>query len=286
MSSTIILNSTHATSTGRFEYIFPSAVKFGADDEIALQSMSIYNSVFNVEAQRGNNKITVTFNALVPETADFVLDDGFYDVNAINSFIQHQCIARKWYMLNGDAAESTTKGVYFLDLLTNPSVYGVQLNTYVLPTEANAAALGYTKPEGATWDFPIADQTMQVEILTASFGNLIGFKTGTYPATIQSTDQNILSVKTPQISPVNSIILACNLINSPYSVPNSIFYSLPINTSFGGMINHASSSPIYNKIAAGGYSRIVVDMLDQHFSNLRIHDTELVLVLSLRAKQK
>ena len=132
MSSTIILNSTHATSTGRFEYTFPNAVKFGADDEIALQSMSIYNSVFNVEAQRGNNKITVTFNDLVPETADFVLDDGFYDVNAINSFIQHQCIARKWYMLNGDAAESTTKGVYFLDLLTNPSVHGVQLNTYVV----------------------------------------------------------------------------------------------------------------------------------------------------------
>ena len=286
MSYPIILNSTNVTGTGRLEYIFPSAVKFGADDEIAIQSISLYNSIFNIEAVRGNNMITATFNALVPETAVFKFDDGFYDVPSINSFIQQQCMANKWYMLDGAAEESTTNHIYFLELLINSNLYGVQLNSYALPTAANAATLGYSKPAGATWDFPATNQSMQLTITTESFGNLIGFNTGIYPATIQTTTQNILNVKSPQISPVNSIIVGCNLISSPLAVPSHLFYALAIDAGFGSMIKEKAGSPAFNKIAAGHYGRIIIDLLDQNFSNLRINDKEMVIVLSVRLKQK
>ena len=285
MSNTIILNSTNATNqSGRFEYVLPATTKFGADDEIALQSISLYNSVFNVEAQRGNNQITVTWNALAPETTTFTFADGFYDVDGLNFAIQQECIKKKWYMLDGDEELDTTKYVYFLELVTNPTQYGCQLNSYVIPTSANATTLGYIKPTGATWNFPVADQTPQLTISTSAFGSLIGFNAGTFPASIQSSTQNILSTKTPQIAPVNSIVIGCNLINSPFSIPNHLFYSIPITTKFGGLINHASSSPIFNKIASGSYSKIVIDLYDQLFSSLRIHDTEVVIVLSIKKK--
>lgn len=285
MAQTIIFNSTNATShSGRFEYVLPATTKFSAEDEVALQSISIYNSVFNVEAQRGNNQITIVWNALVPEQTTLTLADGFYDVNGLNHAIQLECLKRKWYMLDGDEQLDTTKAVYGIELATNPIEYGVLLRAFVLPTAANATTLGYTKPTGATWDFPTSDQTPQLIILTAVFGNLIGFNAGTYPATIQSTRQDITSTKTPQIAPVNSIVIGCNLINSSFSIPNHLFYSIPITTKFGGLINHASSSPIFNKIASGNYSKIVIDLYDQHFSSLRIHDNEVVIVLSIKKK--
>lgn len=281
MSNTIILNSSNATNvSGRFEYILPSASRFGADDQVALQSISLYNSVFNIEAQRGNNKITLIWNALVQETADITIDDGFYDVDGLNFLIQQECIKRKGYMLDGDELLETTKYVYFLELRTDATRYGCQLDAHALPTNEDT----YTKPALATWNLPATDATPQLTIPTLAFGNLIGFNTGTFPATIETTTQNMLSVRTPQIVPVNSIVIGCNLINSPFSVPNHLFYSIPITNKFGGLINHASSSPIFNYISAGHYSKIVIDLYDQHFNSLRIHDNEVVIVLNIKKK--
>ena len=99
----------------------------------------------------------------------------------------------------------------------------MQLNSYYLPTNANAIPLGYTKPSGATWSYPISNQTPQLTFNSA-FGNLIGFSAQTYPASIQSTNQSIVSTQTPIISPVNSYVLTCNLINSRYLIPSNTFF--------------------------------------------------------------
>lgn len=276
MSNTIILNSTHKREAHRYEYIFPSSVKFGANDQIALQSISMYNSIFNVEAQRGNNTVSVIWNANTTVQHNFTIPDGYYSVSDLNYFLQQKMILNKLYVTdaNGD-------NYYFVELLVNENQYGVQVNTYALPTSAQATTLGYVKPSGASWDWPTTASTAQFIVPTAAFGNLIGFEPATYPSGIETTDQQFLSTKTPQISPVNSILLGCNLIASPYSNPIHLFYSIPITVSFGSLINHANTSPIYNKIAAGTYSKIIIDFYSQDYNSLRLHDDEIVIVLSV-----
>lgn len=277
----IVLNSTNrvANSTNRFEYNLPSATKFGAGDEVSLQSISIFNSIFNVESLRGNNSFSIIWNGATPVTYNFTLPDGFYDVGALNSFIQQQCVLNKLYMISG------TNFVYFVELTENSVQYSVQLNSYAIPTSAQATAKGWTMPAGVTWSFPTTAQTPQMTI-TSAFGKLIGFNAGTYPSAIQATDIQILSAVTPQISTVNSIVIGCNLVHSPYSNVPNVMYAIPIKTVFGGQIVATNTNTKGNKIAPGLYSKVVIELYDQEYTTLRIRDFDVTILLSIVKGEK
>jgi hypothetical protein len=98
---------------------------------------------------------------------------------------------------------------------------------YAIPTESQATTLGYIKPVGATWDYPTEPVCPSLNF-NQSFGNLIGQTFGTYPPTASSTNIQFLSTQTPKISPVDSLILTCNLVNSKYSIPSNVLFTVPI----------------------------------------------------------
>jgi hypothetical protein len=154
-----------------------------------------------------------------------------------------------------------------------------------MPTSANATTLGYSQPSGATWAYPASNQTPQLTFGTA-FGSLIGMTAQTYPATIQSTNQSQISTITPIISPVNSYILTCNLINSKYSIPSNVFFSLPLNGSLGQLISYVAPSVVYSDIAPNTYNNIVIQMYDQNFNKLELKDNEIVLTLAIDDSQE
>ena len=63
---TIILNSSNYVqgSGNQFSVAFPgNGVKFNSGDKIAVAGIAVYNSTFNITAARGNNKISVIWNA-------------------------------------------------------------------------------------------------------------------------------------------------------------------------------------------------------------------------------
>ena len=136
-----------------------------------------------------------------------------------------------------------------------------------------------------TWAYPATNKTPQLTFGTA-FGSLIGMSAQTYPATIQSTNQSQISTITPIISPVNSYILTCNLINSKYSIPSNVFFSLPLNGSLGQLISYVAPSVVYSDIAPNTYSTIVIQMYDQNFNKLELKDNEIVLTLAIDDSQE
>jgi len=77
---TVILNSNNKTSDNTFTYEFPSSVKFKPDAKVALQSISLYNSIFNIEASRRNNKFTINWKGATPSVHNFVIEDGNYSI--------------------------------------------------------------------------------------------------------------------------------------------------------------------------------------------------------------
>lgn len=278
--NTIILNASNKMSntTNRYLYRFPSAVKFKEGDTIALQSISLYNSFFNIEQSRNNNRFSIIWNANTSVTHNFIIPDGFYDVQSINAYIQQQCLLNKLYMVDADG-----KNWFFIELETHPSTYGVQLRLYPLPTQAEATSFGLVIPSGATWSLT-TKKTPQLTISQEAFGSLIGFTTGTYPVNVATTDISFLNTITPQISPVNSILLGINLINSSFSIPSSLFYALPINASFGSMITNQNSNPIHNQISSGTYQNVIIEFYDQYFNPLKMNDPELTLLLNISVK--
>lgn len=270
---TLILNSSNYVvgTTNTFIYSLPSSVNF-KKSKVGIATVAVYNSSFNITSQRGNNTVNLVWNANTNVSYTFTFPSGYYSINEINAFLQSKMYENNLYCLSG------TKVIYFFEIVQNSIRYSVQLNSYFLPTSANATTLGYTLPPGASWAFPTASQTPQLTF-GATFGTLIGFGPQTYPATIQTTSQSKVSETTPQISTVDSYILTCNLINSRYSIPQNVFFSLPLTGALGSLITYNASSLIMSDIAPNNYNQIVIKFYDQLFNVLQMNDFDICIQL-------
>jgi hypothetical protein len=173
--------------------------------------------------------------------------------------------------------------IYFVELATNSVRYAVSLNLYYIPTTVNATTLGYTIPTGATWTAPVTNQTPTITF-GSGFGSLIGLSANTYPTTVQTTNQQFISTTTPIISPVNAYVICMSILNNPYSNPNNIFYTLPINNSFGGLVTGTPANLVWNDIYSGQYSDFSITFFDQNMNILTLNDYEIVVQLAFGKK--
>ena len=263
-------------STNTYLYTLPQSTKFSNKSKVGVASLSLYNSTFNITAARGNNTVTFIWNAATPVSQTFTIPDGYYSASDLNWFLQSKMYENKYYVTSNNG----TNVIYFYEIVQNAVRYGIQINSYYIPTSAQATTLGYSQPSGATWVYPSSNQTPQLTFGTA-FGNLIGFSAQTYPSSIQSTNQSIVSTKTPNISPIDSYTLTCNLVNSKYSIPSNVLFSLPLSGSIGTLITHSTGEIVYSDIAPNVYNNIVIQFFDQLFNKLDLRDKEIVLTLAI-----
>jgi hypothetical protein len=276
MPRTLVINSSNylAGSGNRFIYRFPNTVKFDVGSAIAVANISMYNSIQNITIKRGNN--ILVFNWLGVDYT-FNIPEGYYSISDLNFYLQQQCIIRGLYMTANKGADN----VYFVELVVNSIRYATSLNFYVIPTESEATAKGYVKPTNATWTFPLVAQTPRLSF-NQSFGNLIGFTFGIYPlANPQPTNIQILSTETPVISPTDSLILTCNLVNSKYSIPNDVFFTLPLSSSVGSLIAFNNSTLVYNSISPQMYSTLEITFYSQIVEPVFLLDREITIQLSI-----
>lgn len=278
---TIIINSSNYVigSGNQYTYNFPSTVHFDTEDAVGIASCSIYNSTFNITSTLANNTITFKWNANTSTTFTFTIPDSYMSVSDLNFFLQQQMILNNLYVTN-----ASSQNVYFAEFIVNAPRYAVSLNIYPLPTSAQATTLGYTIPSGATWSFPTSASCPQLT-LTSAFGALIGYIAGTYPATSStSTTQNLVSSLTPNLNVVDSYILTCSLLSSPYSIPNDSFFTIPLTGALGSLIAVNPSQIVFNSISPNSYQSITIRFFDQNFKILLMNDHQLTLTLAILDK--
>ena len=285
---TLIINGGNlvpqGTDNSRYVYKFPTGGANFQDDEIAVSNISIYYSWRNISAALGNNTFSyVWYSGAGPlaTTVNITIPDGSYDISQLNAYLQSIMIANSHYLITASGSY-----VYYLELVENPTAYAIQFNSYALPTAAQAAALGYTAPVG--WPgYVTVNITPQIIIPSTDIRNILGFNAGTYPTPTQATNYSKISDFTPQVSPVQSVLIACSLVNNPYAYPSNIIYSFaPIGTSYGSLIQPQMSNFIWNEITSGQKQDFYIQFLDQNYKSLQIVDTNLVVVLSIRHKNK
>jgi hypothetical protein len=276
MPKTIVINSSNYLqgSGNKYVYNFPQTSYFPSGSGIGVSNISIYNSIQNITEKRGNNVVTLNWLGI-----DYILTfpDGYYSVSDINFFFQNFCILNGLYVTANSAADN----VYFFESVVNSIRYATSLNFYAIPTEAQASGLGYVKPSNATWSYPVSAVTPSLSF-GQPFANLIGFTFRKFPPTQQSTNIQYLSTQTPVISPVDSLILTCSLINSKYSIPNNVLFSVPITTAIGTIINVGISQIVYNDILPQNFSSLEITIFDQLFNPIVLLDKELTLTLVIQ----
>lgn len=282
----IIINSNNLVENGfnnTYQYNFPTGSVTFKDDQIAIAQISIYYSWFNISSQttgaQYNNNVFqyIWYDAGGATTYTVTLPDGFYEISDINAYLQYVFVTNGHYLVDGAG-----DFVYYMELKVNQTYYGVQLNSYPIPTGLPA---GWTNPAGMT--FPAVASTPQLIVLsTNNFADVIGFTAGTYPTVTQATNYSVLSSYTPQVTPINSIILTCSLLNNKYSLPSTLLFTFaPRNATFGELVDITIPQYTFTDIQDGDYNSLTIEFLDQNLRKVFIRDSNLVVTMVIASKQ-
>jgi hypothetical protein len=149
--------------------------------------------------------------------------------------------------------------------------------------------VGFTAPSAGfngTDGYPNVGYTYTPRVVISNsnnFGSVIGYITGTYPSTVTLLTNSSLGTLTPNLTPVNSLILLCNLVSNDVSSQGNLFTSIPIsNTSFGSNINYNPSFQSWISVNPGSYSSFTITILDQNFNFIESKDPNMLLTLTMK----
>jgi hypothetical protein len=278
MVATIVLNSTNiinpTNGNNTLVYPFPNSVSF-PHHEIAIQSVSMYYSWANISSALGNNTFTYNMNTPASTPVVITIPDGLYEISTINEYLQSIFIANGDYLFNG------TNNVYYAEMVVNPTLYAVQVNTYPIP---QTLPVGWTAPVG--WVFATNATTQPTLTFPALFNQIVGFAPGF--ATLGNGSANnysVISTTAPQVQPNPNVYLAISNIANPYAVPSSIIYAIAPNVNFGSQIIEVPPQFAWNTLLAGTYAEIRLQILGTNFQPLPILDPNMTILLAIRNKK-
>lgn len=285
---TLIVNNTHLVNDGKnskFEYYFPVPQNF-KNDLIAVASLSMYNSWYNISAANKNNQFKYTWIDGTDYT--ITMEDGNYEISSVNAFLQSIMVSNGHYLEN-----SSGDYVYYLEFKVNATTYKIEINSYNVPTSTEASNLNYTQPSNATWSFPVAGGITNPSITilnddsNKNFQKIVAFQAGTYPT--DNTTNNIQTFASntglaPQVSPVSTISVLCNLAKNDIANPNTILYAFAPQGSFGSQISLNFPELVYTELQDGAANKLTITLTDQNYNPITIQDEQIVIVLSIKHK--
>lgn len=284
MFSSIVLNSNNVVADGngnKLVYTFPSSKTF-KDNSVVLDSMSLFYSWFNISSSYSNNVFQYTWINSAGTgytTHTITIPSGFYSIPQLNAYIQSVFVTNNHYLVHS----LTNKKYFLIELLENATFYAVQMNAYAI-NQAYLVSQGWSLPAGATWTIGATILMPQFVINSNSFRDIVGFTAGSYPAmgTATGITYSALSSYCPQVSPVNSLIIRCNLISNNYTIPNDVLSAVNINANFGEIISYNNSNNALIKIRDGVYEKLELTICDQDFKNIQVIDKSMVIRLLIQ----
>jgi hypothetical protein len=294
----LVLNQSNITPDGQnseLVYRFPNSVVF-KDKYIAVSSIAMFYSWFNIVNTANNNTLTYTWTNAAGNTTTYTITipNGLYQISEINSLIQFTCINNGTFW--------TVAGVNFypFEILVNAARYAIQLNTYLIPTSAPAGATLPSNFKG----WPNVAQNSQVSF-PAQFNLIVGYPADfisngnvnnayvppspsnasqSFVSKLSSGTLSYLSAFAPQVQPNNNVLFSISNINNPYSQPSSIIYSLCPTVSVGQQINETPPNFMWNKLIDGTYNELRLQLLGTDKRRLQINDPNMTILLAIRDK--
>lgn len=303
----LVLNQSNIVQDGqnnKLVYKFPNSVVL-TNKYIAVSSITMYYSWFNITAALGNNVIQYTYGDTTT-IYTITIPDGLYEISDINNYCQFVMIANKTFCSDANF------NYYPFDLYINPTRYAVQLNTYPTLTVANATALGRAYPAGVpTLPATTPDQINSVVIFPPNFSSVVGYPanftsnfnqgnlyvppppsaSNNYVSKAPGTNPqdgvlSYLSNTAPQVQPNSNLLVNLSNINNPYSQPSGIIYSLTPSVAIGEVINDRPPNFMWNKLIDGTYNQITLSFLGSNLQPLILRDPQMTILLVVRDKDE
>lgn len=294
----LVLNASNIVQDGqnnKLVYNFPNSINF-KDKYIAVSSVTMYYSWFNIASNYQNNRFTYSWTSGGVTTVYTVnIPDGLYDISDINFYLQYNFIRNGHYLVNASG-----ENVYYAEMVVNANRYAIQINTNLVPT---ALPVGWSNPAGMV--FPL--QTFNPVItIPANFSNIIGYTAGfatnnnvnnAYVPPTPSVSNNYvakdalgnlsyLSNLAPNVQPNSSIFLSISNINNPYSQPSSIIYSVTPTVSIGEQVIERPPNFMWNRMIDGTYNELRMTILGIDKSPIQLNDPNMTILLTIKDKDE
>lgn len=276
----LVLNDTNVvpnTNNAQYRYNFISGNFKTKNARICLSHVTIPYSWFNISEQWSNKQFIFGWTSgstFTPVT--ITIPTGFYSTSNLNEFLQQYMISIGAYLIN-----ATGQYVFYAAIVQNQTYYANQLILTLVPTSLPS---GFTAPSGFA-GFPTTSQTPQIAFPASnSVGSNLGFApSSSYGPSVTNISQ--LSTQTPLATNVNSLIIHCNLVNNPVTMPSDIMDSIPIiDTAFGANINYTSSFARYVSITDGTYNSLLITITDENNINVIAQDNRSLFTLVLETE--
>jgi hypothetical protein len=287
---TLILNSNNIvpnTNNSVLEYNFPAGSVYLEDMYVALATVTMYYSTFNITAANNNNFVQYRwFDNLL---YDVTFPNGFYSVTDIQNYIRSVMLTNKHYLVDAVTGDV----VWFFSMTTNPSTYSVQMNFFPCNSDTYPSA-DYTNPSTGTataWVVPTSPTSYCPQLYisgSSNFGLLIGFNSAqAYPTSrVTSVAVSVLSSFAPQITPLSSYILSCSLANNNFAVPNTFLYCFAPQGTIGDQFTIQPYQYSFISVLKGSYSSFRCQFTDQNNRPVSLQDPNIVIMLILAEKEE
>lgn len=275
---TLIINNSNLVSGNPnknvFEYQFSTTKKLDKA-KIALTSVSMFNSFFNISPDFDNNTFSYIW-PVGPTTVNITIPEGHYSIPALNAYLQSIMIQNDHYLIDGSG-----NFIYYLEIVSNSTFYSIQFNSYPIPT---ALPSGWSAP-GSWPGYPATASTPQIVISANGFSTFTGINPGTYPPAVQATNYSKISDNTPRVNYTENILVRCNLVSNPISATSDILYSFSQSgVQYGALIQSNPSEYNYLNATAGYFDRIQLRFVDQQFRDVKLVDPNIIVQLSIIEK--
>ncbi|GMF18603.1 unnamed protein product [Phytophthora lilii] len=290
-ASFVKLDSTNLIQDGynfTWKYAFPGSAADFRDVVCAVQSITMYNSEYNIDAMQFQN---TSFKIEVPTAAttsiiSINLPDGIYSYDDINRSIQTAFVNAGAYLI-----DPTGNNVFFSKLSETSVYYACQVD--FSPTPTTLPTLGGTWTRSATGLYsagtglPTTTRVPRLLIDNAEFGKVLGLASGTYPAASATVASAQLSNVIPQIHPTTrSYIVRCDLIKNEYVASGDIVSAFDRgDAEIGKLISYKSSQYAWMNCHNSSRSTITISIYNQNDKKVIFRDTSVSIMLLLRPKK-
>ena len=277
---TLILNSSNVvpgSNNSKYKINLSGAI-LEPGDKLALHSIMIPYSWFNISSNYNNNYFSYVMNGV---TYKIDLGNQFLTADDINNILHYYLFSNGHYLVDDNALNW-----YPIEMSTNVNKYAIQINCYRIPTTLQS---GWTNPGNVFYNTITSLNSLpQVLIPDTDITKIFGLNAGLYPS-LNNVIAPYAKVSdfTPNLSPVNTIIVKCNLANNEYMNPSDVIYSFtPNNVSFGSNIIVEAKSFAFINTKIGTVSDITISFVDQNLNNIIMQDKNVCIQLLIKSKDE
>jgi hypothetical protein len=272
------LSDTNIGNNNIFTYSLNQNYDF-SNQQLALGGLNVYYSWNNIETQYNNKKFSYTYpDGGATTTYNIELPDGNYNITDIQSYLEYICIQNNTYL-----KDDTGTNVFYLFMEVNAVSYRIQLNSRNVPTSLPA---GWSNPGAIALPSAANENPQFIFASSSSFNSVVGFDTGTYPTLASgNVPYSVLGSVAPNLSPVSTGIVSCELIYNKVANSSTSFYSFSAtNTPYGEQIEVKPAEFAWVDCIPASKNHFHVVLLDQEYNNLKLNDPDVTIILYLRDK--